>query len=555
MTTPYPQGFSDIQNGEAVSAGVTNRPLNTLRQRTTSLDEKISNALIGSTTVARDVPLAGETTVGQAVYRDNDGVYRPALSALEPGSDGVSLQPAISSYVWGVVQYKHTNVLGNVVYNGHLTIREDDLADSIIGGAAVTGPLYLSGTPGKKGFLVQQSPPFGFIVCVVTGPHGADTDGTDLYQMYVNPGWKNPLEGHIHYHARLSNLETPTDWGTPSVDAPVGAVYEYVIASDTVLSKIWPPIPIGAVHFDIDGVAQDLINEGVITINADGIFWNDAVNDPSDYTYIDFYFTRMTFKTGSALVTSLTPANATITIQDLNGDDATTGDLVIKANPVLDDGEVDDTSHLAFKSIDVNGVTLNKGPVVVGVKSSNTDTLVITGGTALSAPNADYLAGLLTLTVSDPSTREGPVEFNALDNVSLETSGDIYYLELASGLDSSIRGRFCVPTIAPAGNLDIQIRFVVLALANGTMPDLALEYLVLNPTTTPATITTTLASLGNLALSAAGAVTTGQAFEKLSPAFTATAGDIVIFRIIRTDADGYGGSIGLIDQRWLATPE
>ena len=89
-----------------------------MRQRTDSLNEKISNALIGTTTLAPDVPVAGETKVGMAVYRNNDGEYHPALAKLEVSADGVTLQPAVSAYVWGIVQYKHNNVLGDVVCGG-----------------------------------------------------------------------------------------------------------------------------------------------------------------------------------------------------------------------------------------------------------------------------------------------------------------------------------------------------------------------------------------------------------------------------------------------------
>lgn len=571
MSTPFPNTINTLLDGEPVTASTPNRPLNQLAQRTVSLKEKIENALIGSAVLGYEVSLSGDTTPGMAVYRSNDGTFYPGLAATELASDGATLVPADSSYIWGVVQYKHTNTQGNVIFNGSMSVREEDLQAVTIDGTAHTGPLYLSATPGKEGYITDQKPPYGIAVGVVIGPTGADTDGEPLYTFFVNPGWKNPLDGHIHYFVRMAIdisktyaqhitdgtsgwvEDTDAQWATLGITPPSGAVYGYTISTDSSLEPIWPPIPIGSVHYDLDGTSQDLVNNDVILINHDGIWWMDSGNDPDDYTYHDFYFTRMTFKTGQSTVTSLTPSDSSITIQDSNGQDATVGDLFIKANPIVVGDTGDVLSGVAFKTLSDNQLT--SGPVVEGIKSSNTDFVTVTGGSALASPNSSYRSGLLTLTVMDPTgQRSGPIEFIELDQVQLEESNGVHYLEFNPGLAAYVRGRVHIPEVGLPSELELSLKFNVWAFSDGTLPDLPITYYKLSPTTTPTSISPSFTSLGDLELSSAGAVTAGQVWSATSPVIAVAPGDVVFFTLSRSSGDAYSGKIGLISQLWRVDP-
>jgi len=97
--TPYPTGYSPITDGEAVNETVTNRPLDQLQQRTTALLETVQNALIGTTTMDRDVPVSADAKVGSPVYLDNSGTYQRGLASTTV--NGTILVVDNSAYVWG----------------------------------------------------------------------------------------------------------------------------------------------------------------------------------------------------------------------------------------------------------------------------------------------------------------------------------------------------------------------------------------------------------------------------------------------------------------------
>lgn len=552
MATPYSQNVNLIQDGESVEAKTPNRPLSQLAQRTDANNEKISNALIGQTTMDYEAAVLSTTSVCMAVYRDNTGLFRPTLATTTTADDNATIIPDDSAYAWGMIQKKHTNQNANVVLNGYFIAREDDLIAVIEEGAIDTGLFFLSQTAAGK--VTKTRPPLGFGICRIVGSVGADTDGEPLYEVYVNPEWTDPFEGHIHYHVRMVNTVSTAgsgEWVSGVGDGPVGTQYYYDYTNDSNLSDIWPPIPIGAVHIDRDGVAADVYGEIDLVINSDGIFWMDSVTDPTDYDYIDFYFTKMTFKVGSAMVTSLAPADTSIVITDANGKAATIGDLKVSANFAVTNDTADAITGLSFKTL--SGLNLGKGPIIEGLRTTTPNYVSITSDETFISAGNTYSKGLVTLSVSDPSgQREGPVEFTSLDNTELETKSGISYIEFENGQAGSITGKFRVPSTGLPSALNLTISLIVWGFAAGTTPNIPLTYWKFSPSAVgqsqaSPSFTTATAITGAV-------IDAGDMVELQSDDIEISAGDIIVFTLSRTASDGYAGNYGIVDQRWNVTP-
>jgi len=573
MSTPFPNKYVPLVNGQPVNAATINTPLNTLVQRTIALNEKITNALIGSATLQTEVPIFSSAVIaGMAVYRTAAGVFKAGLATLEIVGDGTTLQPSETAYIWGIVQTKFNSTLGNVVTAGSVRFTETQLRAVMNIGSdddIPIGLLFLSATPGKAGYLTPTRPPIGITVGDLQGPDGYDGD-EPLYTLLVNIGWKDPMEGHIHYHARLDTIDEDgsTNLSTNALDqwegvdaweaahpghtAPAGAVYRYVHETDDNLKNLWPPIPIGAVHYDIDGVAADLVNNEEILIDTDGIWWMDAIYLPTLYRH-DFYYTRMTFKTNGACVTSLTPKDSSITITNSNEEDASVGDLIIGVNLSLDT-DTADPNGLALKSVD--GLVLANGPVVDGIRiSSGSGT--ITGSSTYSDGSNTYQTGLLSLALTDPTSREGVISFSEIDGLILESINNIDVLTFKKSVAATLKGRISLPGVGLASGVSLKLQFIVWPRAVGTMIDLPMTYLkIAKPTTSPATpstlVTTYTSITDGLELSGLGAIATTSKYSLFEVALPSTynPGDIIYFTITRSSSDGYAGDISLLDMRW-----
>lgn len=558
MSTPYPTNYTALTNADAVDASTTNQPLNTLEQRTRALKERVDSGLFGAATVQREAVVEGSNVkVGTPVYRDADGVLRPGLAAMSLSIDGVTYEPSETAYAVGVVSYKHNSTSADVVTSGSFKITASDLAEVSSTGAAFAGPAYLSGSPSLVGKLQSTTPPFGILIGYISGP---DADGEYTFQ--VNPGWQSPLEKHIHFHHRVSNSlsdwELAADYTTRTgLAAPAGGLYHYRHDLDPVLSKLWPPIPISAVHYDLTGVAADLDTNDKILIDDSGIWWTWA----TALTTVrhDFYFTRMTFKTGSALVTSLRSNSTALTITDSDDAAATTGDLYLNLDLALGSSS-NVVNGTAVKSH--ADLTLNYGPVVDGIRTDTPDFVTITGSGSFNHSSNYYEQGPVTISVQPPELlREGGVEHVDLNNATMSPVGDVVFVALpADSAGCSYTGKFTIPYIGFAADQTVTIEFLVWARAAsaGTMPDLDVEYLeIARPATTntAASLSTTFTAHGTgIALNAIGSVSSGYYLRYDLVLGDFTPGSVIYFKVTRAGVGGYSGEIGLIAQRWRVDP-
>lgn len=554
MVTPYPASVTLITNGEAVEQGVINRPLGQLTQRTAHLSQRMEQAELGSILVDWQASIDPSAVEGMALYLDNDLVYRPALAATTLSPDGTTLTLANTGRPVGMLQYRHSPTRGDVVLRGRLAVTAARLASLCLNGVVATGQLFLSATPGQSGLLTPQSPPLGVPVAFCAGP-----DANGDYLLIVAPQARDPFNAHIHYHARLSAEVAPDPgdpgWEVAGVGAPASATHRYVMESDPLLSLMWPPIPLAAVHYDIDGVAADLVANDRVLINEEGIWWTDISDGPAGLRH-DFYFLRMTFRNNDNAVTALTALDDSITLTNrVTGVDAVTGSAL--TGPVgLRATFAATTTHNAegieaLKS--VAGQEFQFGPVLAGVRSDNTDLLTVTG--TAHPTQSGYKHGLVTLSpAAAAENRGGQVEFVALDNAALTAWQGIYFYELKHDRVGSFRGRIMVPTVGLSGDYSLTLELMVLARAAGTPPDLTFSTRVVIATAGPEALPTTDIELTDIPLSAVGALTLNQYVTVTAPAITPVApGDLVYFTVSREVAGGLSGSLGVLSVRWTLT--
>lgn len=564
MATAFPQNTRNIKEGSPVSSGNVNAPLNNLYQRTISLKEKIDNAILGSVVTIHEQPVEGQNVLpGMPVYKDTDGIFKPGLASTEVQADGATVALSDKGYIWGVVLYKHSSVLADIVTAGTIAIKENDLKAITVDGEVHTGPLYLSATPGKDGYITHVKPPLGVVIALVQGPNGVE-DGQNVYSMLINLGWKNVLEGHIHYHVDLSATVAATKaalgtnkgwipaddayWAANGVTAPAAAEYGYVIDNDSSLKNIWPPIPIGAIHYDVDGVAQDVVDfSDDVLIDSEGIWWTSATSTTISTKRHDFYFTRMTFKTSDSLVTSIKRIDNSIILRDKNGDEVAVGspvagDVEMGLNIAIDTEE----SVLTGKAIkEISGNIAKEGPVVDKITTDTPATVALSANT-----------GEVVLSVTAAEGRDGPVDFTELDGAELQEVDGVYYVAL--GNNDSITGRFRIPTTGISSALDVTINFLLWLRAAGTLPArLDFEYHVISPpenANTPAAYSPSFTATNNDDDLSLGSAVISTNSEKMLASVTipetVAAGDTIYFRVSRSASDGYSGDIGILSQWW-----
>ena len=354
-----------------------------------------------------------------------------------------------------------------------------------------------------------------------------------------------------------------------------GAKFYYNVDGDSTLSAVWPPYPVQSSILYISGVAP---HTSQIVIDNEGIFWFDSTEDGAPFSHrfpevnspeggewgTDFngkvlhkeallYYTILASKTDDASVQTLTPKEGSvITLTDENGEDATTGRLVIGAEFTIDaDGDTAGASVVK----DFDGFTLKKGNVVEQIKSGPLIDVssTITGG-----------QGVVTISMADfDGVREGEPDMFFADDVLLERYSDIFYKVFPAGRTSSLTGKVFVPTFLPTGNsetynLDIFIQFMSPGGDGLNLGNIDADYKILD------TIrgTTYSGSTGNIStqvtLFATNTLTLGTFTNQydyivkspLSAAVAVTPGDLFIFKLTRDSTSTSDPKVAILDVRY-----
>jgi hypothetical protein len=581
-STQYPQQVNLIADGEPVKAETPNRPLSELAARTEALREILENAQFGSAVIKFNVPVEAGAKVGMAVYLADDLIHRRGLATVALDANGLEYGVARSAFVSGMVLSKISDTRADVAAVGSIKLPGTTLAEACIGGTVHTGQLFLSGNASKAGYLTSLQPPVGVPVAIAAGP---DADGN--YTLDVLPCPRNVLENHVHHRISLTMAEstaadepgwvdlsdtTLADAVFADMNIPTGAAYGYRVDQDAKLSTIWPPIPLQNVYLERNGDGVRIVGDaGEVTavVNEDGIWWMSGCAGQVPFgqadinpgagcvTYpdrLDLWISRLVFKTGEGMVTSLRPADDSIEITDLHGTTATGGDLKISAK-LTASAVSGQKGYQAAKT--VTGGQLKFGVVTEGIQSLS-PFLTISGvpvDEAEGDPASGFTGGRVLIDWTDPnSNREGSLDVLQLDNVDVASPDDITSLIFRNGVAGTIRGRLRLPTLGvPEAGLVLRFKALVMAHAGGTLPDLSMTVRRIPQPTADCekqTLPTPDDSFPDLTLSSCGTVTSNQYLQKSSEGLTVQAGDLVFASISRGSGDGYAGDLGVLDLRY-----
>ena len=302
-----------IREGEPVSPGTPNRPLQQLDQNIQYLWNLIQAANLGSTVYARAQTVNSTLKVGQPVYFDATSArFEPAFAATESDSATGYLTVPDQAQVWGIVAEKHNATLADILLFGYaqIDIREAVGADVLPDGSVAAGTWYLSGA--SSGRLTRQLPPVTIPVLKTNGSGG----------VYVNPSFVDFLENHRHYMFSLvmapaGTVATPATGAVHAISAanaalpgwlpaghaifgglaPANAKFGYNLSQDSALRNLYPPVPVQSACIQMQRPSiQDTtttrkwygqqLMEDLVVIDRNGIWWMrdcyDEVPWPTD---------------------------------------------------------------------------------------------------------------------------------------------------------------------------------------------------------------------------------------------------------------------------------
>lgn len=558
INVPFTAIVRKVANGQAINADNANAGPSDLTARTDYLKNQLDSLEAGQLLVATDAVLQSAMPIGTPVYIDlNANTARPAEVAL--ADDAVGGLAAQSSYVFGLVLNKQTDTSGDIAMEGLITsISTGQWASVMESGTFAPGQYFLSGSaPGKISlspgalavyvglalpngwFLARPQPPvYGahshYQFTLTGAPAGTVVDPTIGNPQLVNtpnaaiPGW---LPATTTYFAA----------GT----IPAGAKFGYNLPqADPDLRAVFPPIPVTG-QFEQGGLFLDTDK---VLVNQFGIWWMDNTYGnapwPVDYAashtaeHIEFFFSRLLFATGNGVVTELSKDPASILdIQVLNSANApaSTGKLKLRVLSLLPNAGDTDEGALAVKSISAGVHT--RGPVVTRVFPG--------AGVVITAANGDALTGFygpMTLSLVNSEALQGSAENVNLNNAREDFVSDLPMVTLPTGRASSPTFAINVSTLAPATS-DLVLKPWVYASLSGNLPSLVVQYRIIPPPATNQTIPTGWSSLVNL--SGTAVVGTQQRQLSLTAIPAVPAGSTVLVQIVRGNADGFNGNIGI----------
>lgn len=609
-----------IQNGLPVDANETNKPILDLIQRDQYLKDIIDLLNASEALYVRMAAVDSDVKLGQAVYLDtNAGVFKQGLAGVNFESSGNWGTVTPATLIWGIVVHKHTATVADICTFG--VIREIDMSLAMTD-PDISGPRYLSAQ--NPGMLVRQKPAVSVYtlfwdadqqIALVSPTPKALLEEHIHYrkQLYSVPAGKPNRPAYNEKHEILEPNSDLPGW-LPASDpvflgnAPAGAKFGYNIDKHPDLMDIFPPIPIDSYYIEVYGEGWGTGREAnvVVRIDNNGIWWmrddfgwapwsidywdeyqsslssgslsSIPGGDPAEipppvdllvgHGYVDdarlytlgiyLWFTRMTLKTDGSVVASLTPCpGSPIVVRDCNCDATqSTGHLTIDVDLSLLVNPTPVAGSMALKS--VSGVTFRQGYMVESVRSLSPNITVV--GTIAGASGQQ---GVLLLDFVNPITndRELDTALIGLNNVQEESQQDILYLGFRTGIDSSLRGKMDIPSIAFPSTANLKFRLRIVGTAAGTMPHLQLSYRRVpqtdadNPYPLPTT-DTAIADIDLSLVNSGSPIVANSVVEVESESFEIAAGDTVYFTIARegTDSgDTYAGTVGLIRQKGIVT--
>lgn len=597
-----------IKEGEPVSPGTPNRPLQQLDQNIQYLWQLIQAAELGSTVYARSQTIVSTLEKGQPVYLNaTTQRFEPAFASTETDTVTGYLTVSDQAQVWGVVASKLNATLADILLFGYarFDISSAIAADELNGdGSVPAGTWYLSGS--SVGFLTRQQPPVSVPVLKT------DTAGG----VFVNPKFVDFLENHRHYVFDLEmvpagDVTPPAVGGThvitgadsgqvgwlPASDAvfngnaPTGAKFGYNLSQNPDLKNIFPPIPLQSASVQMQRPSvwdttmerkwygQQLM-EDLVVVDRNGIWWmSDCYDevpwatdldtasslsesfgdcDPGSKQYsLKLYYTRVNFATDNTIVRSLQSLDDRLVITCAGNDSAaSTGDLEIDLDLTLMIGDQDLPGYIVFKSFDANTNTFGLGPVAEGVYATSANVLLTSPLQTTDDDGNTVYHGPVGVGVINQATQELSSQLVRLDGVT-EEDFPVLYLGLPNDNSTSYVVKFEVPGDAPA-NSTFQFRPRIIGRSTGTLPQLTVTYYkAARPSdglNTPELVSQSYSAMTIVTVATLSAA--NESVEAVSDAVAVDPGDIIYVKVQRTPADvsdSYSGELGIMQQVGVLT--
>jgi hypothetical protein len=595
-----------IKEGEPVSPGTPNRPLQQLDTNLRYLWDVIQAAALGSTVYARSQTIDPTLEVGQPVYFNPlNGRFEAAYATTVSDQATGYLTVPDQAQVWGLVADKLHADLADILLFGYAQI---DITSAIgpevnPDGSVPAGTWYLSSL--SAGSMTRQLPPITIPVCK------SDNSGG----VYVNPQFVDFVENHRHYVFELmmypagdvsppvpgethtiSNADADQPGWLPADDpvfaggAPAGAKFGYNLSQDGQLRNLYPPVPLQSACvvmqrpsvYDSVGehrwYGQQLMAD-LVVIDRNGIWWMsdcydevpwptvlDTLNpasqsygpcDPESKEYsLKLYYTRVGFATDNSTVTSLRSRDERLVITCAGKpEEASTGDLDIDLNLEFMLGELNRPGFEVVKRFSPSTNTFDFGPVCEGLYATSSNVLL--SGVSQTIGGQQVFQGPVGIGVLTDVTQELSSQLVRLDGVT-EENYPVLYLGMPDDVPTSYEVKFEVPGDAPA-NSNFQLRLRLLGRAAGTLPQLTVSYFTTGrPPAGLDTPVDVIQARANLSITTVASVGANQAVEAISASVLVNPGDLIYIQVQRTPtdpADAYTGELGVIQQVGVLTSE
>lgn len=595
-----------ISEGEAVSPGTANRPLEQLDQNIQYLWSVIQAASLGSTVYARAQTIETTLKVGQPVYFNaTTSRFEAAFASTESDTVTGYLTVPDQAQVWGIVAIKHNATLADILLFGYAQIDMREALDIVLapGAAVPAATWYLSGM--SSGKLTRQLPPVTIPVCKTNNSGG----------VYVNPSFVDFLENHRHYAFSLVMLPAgtvtppavsaahvitnpdfnlagwlPADDASFDGTAPAGAKFGYNLSQDLSLKNLYPPVPLQSACIQMQRPSiwdtatehrwygQQLM-EDLVVIDRNGIWWMSDCYDevpwptdldtdssasssysecaPAGRAYVlKLYYTRIGFATDVSTVTSLRSVDPRLVIncagQTIPG---STGDLDIDLNLAFMIGSQNLAGYRVFKTFNPVTNTFNAGPVAEGVYANSANVLLSSPHTTTDTLGRTIYHGPIGLGVVSQPTQELASQLVRLDGAT-EESYPVLYLGMPNDITTSYVVKFEVPAAAPT-NSNFKLRLRLLGRTAGTLPQLtATYYIAARPSAGLVTPINVTQSYTALTINTVALVGVNQAVEADSALIEVNAGAIIYVKVQRTPTaltDAYAGELGIMQQTGILT--
>ena len=337
-------GVPYVQDGDAVSAAITNPPIEVLAARTQSLRDLVNAIEAGEQITLRNAPLAEGISAGTVVFFDTAAlVHDKSFAQWFSVADVVAeLRPAEETVYTGIVIQKTADRAGDILVNGYSTLGDSELTNLFGTTTPAAGTYYLSMiTPGT----VEFEPP-AMMVRVLQVLDGG------IIRVF-SPSHE-PIS-HTHRNYRLQTEDWQLAASFDAAVVPDGATYGYDLTSAEAISQQAADALVpttGDASFvwlyefeegssssaDVSDLGGLHVNETAINLDSNGIWWFDSAAPEAD---IDMTVVTADARGVSVIsaIQSLSPeavtvtaANGIVSVQYLEYEEVSgvTGSVVVK---------------------------------------------------------------------------------------------------------------------------------------------------------------------------------------------------------------------------------